>query len=526
MPIDIGLLRSKEEGGNLEQVWQWQILRYGDKANHELLTSIQTMDVERRRLLRQVTDTRKQLHILQQSIKNSNDKQKVKAEMRQLKQQVIPDMERDLERATKQLDKTLPQVPNCVVELYIDESPCLSQGATDTFLFNQKPEETVVDPLYCLQGYDTLPGCTVLTGTGAALARSLSNYALLFCRNHTMLSSFSSVILPPSIEMESATAHSIMGCSLSDCLLCASSTSSVLVPPWVAASLLHEETKYFDQEIPVGQVITTTLCSGVAIDEREVARLQTFQSMQKTWVQQCLGDRIELFCLTGNTISESNVMQREMVDSIVEFYQSLLLVHHDSSSYEIKLWAVEPPQLLPCEASRVVVQGMLGKSVVILGYVSNMTDYSTRATKTKIGSSLGYCYAVHGVLCCIPETLEWMLQHNVIDYENEIGIGISPSLSGMVQEQLGMSPAEGVLFLPFVRRIHVNKKNGKVKRTELGNASAPRVIQSSSNPVEACHTTESGRLSRKPFVREGPLTAQDIQDERLSCPYNFLPIGR
>lgn len=530
MPIDIGLLRLEEEGGNLNQVRKWQILRYGgsnEEARH-LLHDIQALDVERRRLLRNVNNVRTRLHTLQRSIKDSKEKEQVKMEMKDLKQQVIPDMVQTLEGVSKELDAKLSQVANCVIVPSLDniESSPLVEPTTESILW-KKPQEIVVDPLYCLRGFETVKqGCNVLTGTGAALARSLSDYALHFCRNHSTISSFSSTILPFSVEMETARAHSIMGCSPSCAGGClageSSSTTTTPVPPWVATLLLHEEQTYFDRQLPLGRLITTFSSVGSGDNRRTNAA-----SKRKSL---CSGERIELLGLTGNTISESNTMQLELVNAIVEFHQSLLVMNDSCKVLNVRM--IEPQHLQPCEASRVVIEGiiMLGTKksrTMMLGYVSNMTDYSTRAIKTKIGGSLGYCFAIHGVLCSIPETIEWMLQHNVIEYEKELGAGLPTKLSFHVQEQLGMAPPDkGVLFLPFTRRLF-HGKSGKMKRTELGNASKPRVIQavSNSSPKQTLECT-SAREEREPFVRKGPLTAQDIANERLMCPYGVLPIGR
>ena len=501
----------------MEEVQRWQLLRYGDETSHGHLEAIQSLDVERRRLLRELNANRTRLHALQRSMKSLNEKGQLIAETKLLKQEVIPKSERNLQRVEVELDKTLPRVANCVIALDVEQSYPSEPLMKLTIL--SRPEEIVFDPLYCLRGYETLPGFTNLTGTGAALAHSLSSYALHFCRTHSLFSSFSHAILPSSINLESSTAQSLMGCSPSGCL----SSSTIAAPPWVAASLLHDQKTYYDRQLPLGQVIsTTTSCSAVIIDEREEARLSSFRkSKRKSWIQLCPGQRIELLCLTGNTISESNAMQREMTKGIVEFHQSLLV--NIDASCEIRLRAVEPPRLLPCEASRVAIEGIVGKSFATLGYVSNMTDYSTRACKTKIGGTLAFCHTVHGVLCGIPGTIEWMLQHNVLGYNGELGVAVPPSLSCRVQEHLGMTPEEGILLLPFVRRIQYSM-NGKVKRTERGTASKPRVIQSHSNPNER-HPTKIIRPKKEPFVRGVPVTAQDIENERLSCPFDFLPIG-
>lgn len=510
MPIDIGLLRPQTEGGKLEEFLQWQVLRYGnDYDNEELLPILETLNQERRRLLSQVTSARTDLHELQQYVRNSTNKEQIKKEIKRLKRQEIPDLEKSLENVSQEINEKLPRIANCVVSLDAQQ-PFASRKDESLSTAFSKFNETVLDPLYCLRGYETVAGCAILTGTGAALARSISNHALSVCRNHSTLSSFSPTIVPPSLRIDVSTAHSMMGCnnlSSNECPVC-KSTETIEVPPWVAVSLLNEKKKYFDRQLPLGHVMMTTSAS--AADERERARLDSCQG--KSWARQCQhGERIELFCLTGNTLSESNTVQLEMANAIAEFHQSLLVDKTECDC--ISLRAVEPRQLLPCEASRILVED---KTIgVILGYVSNMTDYCTRATNTRIASE--YCHTVHGVLCSsIPETMEWMLQRNVVEHEDELGIGVNYPLSIQVQEQLGLfPPKEGVLFVPFFQRLHRGSKNGTLKRTELSNVSKPRVIA----------TNEKRPGKNQPFVvRESP-TAQQLRDERLSCPFDFLPIG-
>jgi hypothetical protein len=234
-----------------------------------------------------------------------------------------------------------------------------------------------------------------------------------------------------------------------------------------------------------------------------------------------MGERIEVFCLTGNTLSESNAMQLRMTNVIVGFYQSLIVADSDESPIRIR--TATPPQLLPCEASRIIIEGSMENKLVTLGYASNMTDYSTRGCKTKIGGSQGFCYSVHGVVCSIPETLEWMLGQNVTEDSKELGVAIPSQLSVSLQEQLGKTLSDGVLFLPFLRRVH-HDKDGKVTRTELSSASTPRIMQARGK-LET-HPVGISKPRKTAFVRKGPATTQDIADERMSCPFDFLPIGR
>lgn len=282
---------------------------------------------------------------------------------------------------------------------------------------------------------------------------------------------------------------------------------------------MHQQKTYFDRQLPLGQVITTTTTSSnISRDPREVARLDS-----QTTKRQFGGERIELFCLTGNTIGESNTMQLEMAHAIIDLHQSLLV---SSSCRDVTLRTATPTELLPCEASRVVVEGIIGeKASVTLGYVSNMTDYCTRGTQTKIGGAMGYCFSVHGVMCSILETVEWMLKQNIVEDNGELGIGVPPPLSIHLQEQLEMATSEGVLFVPFSRRIHRGKKNGTFRRTEIDKASKPRVIPTNGRGSMGTQSSRPNRGLLAPLAK-GPPTAQQIRDERLSCPFDFLPIGR
>jgi hypothetical protein len=499
-----------------------------------LLECIQKQDAERRMLLRELNASRSRLNLLQRSFSSSNEKERVKTEANHLKQHIIPISEQKLTQITKDLEKSLPRVANCVITLDIEQLT-KSKRVKKQSAIARKCDELVIHPLYCLRGYETMSGVTILTGTGAALAHSLSDHALHFIRQDQIFGSFSRAILPQSISVESCTAHSVMGCLASACPICDCPDSKIIAPSFVAASLLHQDQTYWDRQLPVGHVVTTTSSSSsstFSLDKRELARIDSFQKRGKTklWFQQTSGDRVEVLSLTGNTWGESNAMQLRMVSIIVDFYKSLLVFNNNNNNNNnaderppIRIRTAAPPQLLPCEASRVIIEGEVEKKLVILGYVSNMTDFGTRGVKTRIGGALGFCHAVHGVVCSIPETLEWMLAQNVTQDANELGIAIPSQLSVSLQEQLGMTPLDGALFLPFCRRVH-RGKHGKVTRTELNSVSKPRIIQ----PGGKLETDSicMSKPRKAPFVREGPVTAKDIADERMSCPFDFLPIGR
>jgi seryl-tRNA synthetase len=497
-------------------------LRYGetsDDCSASLLEGIQKQDTERQMLLRELNASRSRLNFLQRSLSSSNEKERVKMEAKELKQQTIPASAQKLIQITKELEKSLPRVANCVVTLDVEQLSESKHAKKSSV--TRKCDEFVTNPLYCLCGYETIAGVTILTGTGAALAHSLSNYALQFLRQDQTFGSFSSAILPESVSVESCIAHSVMGCLPSACPICECTDSKIIAPSFVAALLLHQDKTYWDRQLPVGHVVTTT-SSAFPLDKRELARVNSFKrGKTKLWFQQTSGERVEVMTLTGNTLGESIAMQLRMANIIVDFYKSLLVSNSDEPHTIIR--TVAPPQLLPCEASRVLIAGVVEKKLVTLGYVSNMTDFSTRGVKTKIGGSLGFCHVVHGVVCSIPETLDWMLAQNVTQDTNELGIATPSQLSVSLQEQIGMTPLDGVLFLPFYRRVH-HGKNGKVTRTELNSVSKPRIIQAGdrleTNPIDMSKPRKAS------FVREGPITAQDIADERMSCPFSFLPIGR
>jgi hypothetical protein len=488
-------------------------------SSTSLLEGIQKQDAERRMLLRELSSSRSRLNFLQRSLSLSNEKEREKKEANHLKQQIIPTLEQTLKQITNNLEKSLPRVANCVVTLDVEQLTKSKHAKKSPV--KSKCNELVINPLYCLCGYETISGVTILTGTGAALAHSLSNYAIHFLRQDQTFGSFPRAILPESVSVESCTAHSVMGCRASACSICDGNDSKIIAPSFVAASLLHQDKTYWDRQLPVGHVVTTT-SSAFPLDERELARVDSFKrGKRKRWFQQTLGERVEMLGLTGNTWGESSAMQLRMASIIVDFYQSLLVSCTDEPPIRIRTAA--PPELLPCEASRVIIEGVLEEKLVTLGYVSNMTDFSTRGAKTKIGGSLGFCHAVHGVVCSIPETLEWMLAQNVTQDTNELGIVTPAPLSVSLQEQLGMTPLDGVLFLPFHRRVH-HGKNGKVTRTELNSVSKPRIIHAGGRQeTNSISTTKSRKAT---FVREGLATSKDIADERMSCPFDFLPIGR
>jgi hypothetical protein len=182
---------------------------------------------------------------------------------------------------------------------------------------------------------------------------------------------------------------------------------------------------------------------------------------------------------------------------------------------------VDPTLLLPNEASRMV----LAAGPMILGYVSNLTDYVTRGVSTQCGSiHIDYVHTLHGCFCSIRETIEFMLQHNVVTHAAECGVGVPACVA--VHRWEGGGDGEW-FFVPFQRRVEAHR--GKVTLTALHGATHPRwvghgrtkLVDSQPSATATAATTKSGVFA---IEHKGVPTRKDVEAEALMSPFPFLPM--
>mmetsp|Transcript_12794 Transcript_12794/g.19833 ORF Transcript_12794/g.19833 Transcript_12794/m.19833 type:complete len:427 (+) Transcript_12794:2214-3494(+) len=194
----------------------------------------------------------------------------------------------------------------------------------------------------------------------------------------------------------------------------------------------------------------------------QIIRCHTTTTTTTTWIDQLSSSshttQMDMFALTACSMDEAQRVQLQMVQQIIDFHQSLLLpltTRNEEEKHQSKpllRTRIESPwHLLPCEASRIVIEGYLpppslttanttkkmnkknkknptsstttvtgdDDSYVVLGYVSNFTDYLSRPCQTKYGTSAKgkdteFVYTVHGILTRLSSTMNWMIVNNTV----------------------------------------------------------------------------------------------------------------
>ena len=514
MPIDLDLLRHEE---TREQVIQWQELRYPNNSDHRgtILPRIQRADEALRKTQRDINVNRNLLKSLQKSLAPAaalldNRLERIN-EIQALKTRLI-DMETTILELQEEIDVNMSLVANELdmgVSLQTD-NVVVQQCKRKNSKTKQVISKAVLDPMFCIRGYERIrfttangqsSTLTFLTGVGASLDRALTSYALTFLHNATLIS------LPSNIpSVMSATTGTIE----SHATMPAMSTSLI------GLSLLHQSTKYLDRELPLRNVCITP-------HELNNNKAPSQQQPHKWFHSSRGGHSINVFAITGGTMTESRAVQMEFLNTMKTFYSSLLMMQDDFVDFE--LVALDPAQLLPQEASRVV----LYYDTVIVGHVSNMTDYITRGINTKSQNGTPV-HTVHGCFCVIHETLEFMVQRNVIwQDETASGVGIPRGVARGMQEFVdGIAVPESSFswaWIPFHRQLEA-KENGKVCLTVLHNVvTGPRWMPGATTNSSTI-TSTMNKPKRAPFAihHNGVPTKREIQAEALTLPFTFLPM--
>jgi hypothetical protein len=405
-----------------------------------------------------------------------------------------------------------------------------------------------------LRGYETLPAvngegipcCTMLLGTGVALTRAMTNYALSFlieCNFEAVSMPLSSFSIPPT------TVHALLGCtrrgqdSHQPCTICQSvGSSSIVASPLVTLSLFHRGKTYWDRQLPLNQVCLATTESSNNQPGHKKQKRKWYDRLDRQ-------EQVEFFALTGPTVEESRAVQMEFVGKIRTFYESLLLSTEERRK-RVRIRCISPSDLASHEASCIVVEGRVSENEwTPLARVSNSAEYLSRACRTRCGGVHDeYVHTIHGCFCNAVKTVDWMLHNNVTNHDAELGVGIPSSSLGMylirefgphhfTKQDTRSSVTEykqhdslRSIFLPFLRRVE-SRKN-KLIITELHGASKPRIVGDCNNDVTNARTTtvitsaKGSPKKREPFALDRFPNREEIKGEAAVSPFPFLPIGR
>jgi hypothetical protein len=508
MPIGIDLLRPNSEGGSIECFYESQCRRYPEVATGNLraqLEGLQRRDIERRAQAKDLEHRRNELKIMQRSLAPASEqllvyKEDVKRQIKSRKALIQADHDQ-LQAEDRSIRDELLRVGNLVdSELYchtgIWDVPLPESDLIVTNL--------VVDPWFCLGGYERvhLEGSspfTAVTGVAVDLARSIATLAISCLKTEL----FPVVSLPDHLSLPPETVRSLLGYETRAPVLQNHTTT------FLAASMLFQEKIVWDRELPRGCLCLSNNHGGT-----------TYASKQK-WFQKVTSEQVVLLGLAGGTLEESRMLQLDVVGRIVSFYSSLLVANHPGfvlqrsrqQSPMVRNRVLAPHQLELSEASRIVVEGFLHGEYVTLASVSNRTDFCTRALNIRCGGThVAHVHSIDATCCTVYETLEWVMQNNVLCKEDtgDLGVGISSNLATLLE-------FSSKVFLPFKRRLEVGRAGRKPVVKEL-KVNSPCLIG------EGRVKVEEEIKAKAPFALERLPNRQEVLAERFMSPYDFLPL--
>jgi len=595
MTIDISLLRNPEEGGNIDEVKKWQTCRLKDPQNNvihieSLIAKIIQLEKDKRRYLKDTCQCRARVKDLQKALAPKEIKSKsassllhrqdeevlnhetLRNEIDILKKQKIPSLTEELDNINKHIEEMTPKLMNIV-----DEEPH-TIDKSDDFVENYEEgpgaKETIIDPLYCIEGYEKVSIPTwnhpsnidesnivnmnekaVLCGFGSILSDSLTVYAQQIMKQNLMIDTStvnSSIHLPAHIPVSSnAIAHSLMGCQdgidhrTKKCTICSSNSNSPNnLPSYIAFSMLHQNKSYTDRELPKKYICNTDVTERIGENKKVQLIHQT--------------NRVELSSLSTCNLKLSRHIQDEFVNTALKFYESLLISNCDINNIErfnnrflklryrknislLRTQSVPPTMLHPNECRRIMIQGFLPSKggYVELGAISNYTDYISRNMKIKCGGGHGqpieYAYLVHGIICD-QGVMQWLLENNIAslhelnvehDVKNNIdegqtGVIIPPCLLQFMRLDPSLqmlTTSSSSMFIPYARAL-IKRKGGKV---------SSKPVKGSKEPIILNIHYEEERVSsgvRKVSDKLQPLVPPCTSDEAACNPYGFLPFHR
>ena len=564
MPIDLTLLRPPEEGGNADLVLRSQRLRCLGSATTEaaIVEAVQQCDGQRRKAISDLNMARKNLNDHRRNLRpgtSSNDRHgisedAVKKEMRRIQREVIPGLQESVSKLEARIEELLPKLANIV-----DETTFTLEGkeVCET-MPTEKEGGGVIDPLFCVGGCETLskvnPGKeaekkseqrSILTGHGISLSEALVKYANGFLNENMFIKDdprgCTMLHCPASTSVDTISSHNLFGCS-SSCPVCACAESSnqFRAPSCLTPATIHADKSYPDAKLPIYHVFKTNESGDSKEPKKEgIGRIFAHPT-----------ERISLFALTLPTLASSRMLQDQLANLLVEFYENLL-VPSDMSNLSLsnryhkdkdvllpmmRARTVDAPSLEMNECRRIVIEGYLPstKSYIELACVCNTSDYVSRALGIKSGGtrvgkaksqggSVEHPHFIHGTICDTRLSLAWITETNAAQMSLGPvatvieGVAIPPALADFI-DNIGEDKLhrvdETVSFLPFCRRVLAGKKGKTIIKEVDERVKMERALQGDLPSGEKVE-----------FAIGRPPTKLELEAEALSNPFGFLPIG-
>ena len=139
-------------------------------------------------------------------------------------------------------------------------------------------------------------------------------------------------------------------------------------------------------------------------------------SRSKGTTKKMPGESMGIVKFTTCILEESRQAQHTLCQEMTRFFESLLLPDKLNRPL-VRQKRIASTELLPCEVSRIELEGYIGSTssstgrrqggyYVLLGSVSNTTDYMSRAFNIRCGGTQGvdHVHVVHGVCSCLLYT--------------------------------------------------------------------------------------------------------------------------
>eukprot|EP00592_Proboscia_alata_P016387 CAMPEP_0194398710 /NCGR_PEP_ID=MMETSP0174-20130528/126258_1 /TAXON_ID=216777 /ORGANISM="Proboscia alata, Strain PI-D3" /LENGTH=640 /DNA_ID=CAMNT_0039195043 /DNA_START=95 /DNA_END=2013 /DNA_ORIENTATION=- len=382
----------------------------------------------------------------------------------------------DLKDLTHMCNDRMTYLGNCVLTNDLASMNANSNEAkSKLFAFDDVPKNflkkdmAILDPLWCLGGYEPLrtvlqpaissDSADIMTNIGCDLKQGLRLYTDSFLRNAmrgggefeeaenfiaTSVVLHSTIYPSESIRMDAKQLHNIMGrkpLSLGPLVDESSKernvddTRKVSTPLFVGLHMMHQNNGFQDKSLPFGyiasSIVSQSQSSNHIIDKKRNRnpRIPNFAHVM---------ERVEILLLSTSDVDESQMLYAHLTNTILKLFQSLLCTEMDFSNatnqnnVRTRIREISPSELLPCEASCIVVEGFLpttkmtkssSNQYIELGRVSYFTDYISRALNTKhdlktkggivnLSDGSKFIHTIHASLCCFENIIGWMLENN------------------------------------------------------------------------------------------------------------------
>lgn len=437
MPIDATLLRSEQDRLKLAR-WQ-SIRRTADNdlqlPNH--LEDLVELNETTRTISRDIKAQRTLLHQLQQSLAPHKTKQPegslpqerrnaILEQIRDIKTKVIPSLELQFKEFSERFASKLCQLGN-----FVDEK-----------ILNQYPRDITITPLPSTNEQTlSIAGLSINQDGDVAnlLQQAFVSYALDYVQQLKSASFQIHQQLHCDWLISKKDAHAMIGCHPSNCCICLSEKSGaagihhtdsgnimIASSSFHCLSKRHEGKIYMESHLPMIEACLSTTSQPFnamivfALEEHGAAS-STTESFR--WP----GQQLELLIVYNSPIDSLRPVrnfQSYLVNQIVEFYRSLITLppNSEASNGYLRTRAVPPHLLLPCEASRIVIEGHYPHSSesvkpILLGYVSNCLDFVSRSRQVKSrlrpGEKAEFVYTLHvGWIVDTTAAWKWMSQNH------------------------------------------------------------------------------------------------------------------